>query len=79
MQNWIICLKHGDKYSSEYVNKLHNMVRRNCTLPFKFGCYTEKPEGIDPSIEIFPLPDIGMISGWWYKPYFFNQNIPTQG
>ncbi len=79
MQNWIICLKHGDKYSSEYVNKLHNMVRRNCTLPFRFGCYTENPKGLDPQIEVFPLPDIGMISGWWYKPYFFNPNIPTQG
>ena len=32
-KNFIVCLKHGTKYSSEYVNKLYNMVKRHCTIP----------------------------------------------
>ena len=24
-KNYVVCLKHGSKYSSEYVNKLYNM------------------------------------------------------
>ena len=55
------------------------MVRRNCTLPFEFACFTERPEGLDPGIKVFALPDLGTISGWWYKPMFFDPNLPTQG
>jgi hypothetical protein len=35
----IVCLKHGTKYNSDYVNRLYNMVQRNLTIPFKFFKY----------------------------------------
>ena len=52
--NWIPMSQAWRQEKPEYVNKLHNMVRRNCTLPFRFGCYTENPKGLDPQIEVFP-------------------------
>jgi hypothetical protein len=78
MDRWIVCLKHGRKYNSKYVNVLYNMVKRHCTLDFKFACYTEDPTDLDPDIHVFPLPE-AQVSGWWYKPYFFNPDLPTQG
>ena len=37
----VICVKHGNKYSSEYVKKLYSMVSRNMSEPFEFYCYTD--------------------------------------
>ena len=34
----IVCLKHGKKYSADYVNILYNMIRRNVTGDFNFYC-----------------------------------------
>src|SRR6056300_910981 len=28
-KRYVVCLKHGNKYNAEYVNKLFNMVSRN--------------------------------------------------
>ena len=52
----IVCMKWGDKYGPEYVNILYGMVNRNITLPFRFICLTEKPEGIRSEVDIKPLP-----------------------
>lgn len=67
----ILCLKYGDKYSPDYVNKLYNMVQRHLTVPHRFICFTEDSTGINPAIEIFPLPAINDIKGWWWKTYLF--------
>jgi len=74
---WLICLKVGTKYSSDYVNILSNMTARNSSN-VRFGCYTDDTSGIDKHIECFPLPNIP-VNGWWYKPYFFSKNLPTSG
>jgi len=52
----IVCMKWGTLYGPEYVNILYNMVKRNITLPFRFICMTERPEGIQSGVEIAPLP-----------------------
>ena len=80
VENYVVCLKHGKKYSADYVNNLYNMVSRNITLPFEFVCFTEDPLGIDEkNIRIFPLPKIDHAHGWWYKPLFFNKELPIKG
>ena len=53
----VVCMKWGDKYGAEYVNRLYNMVARNTTLPFKFVCFTDNANGLLPEIESRPLPD----------------------
>ena len=77
--NYVVCLKHGDKYSAEYVNILHNMVQRHTTIPINFVCFTENAQGIDPGIEIRPIPVHTEIKGWWYKPMFFNPGLGLNG
>ena len=77
--NYVVCLKYGDKYSAEYVNKLYSMVKRNLTVPFEFVCFTEDATNIDPDIRIEPIPLISGVTGWWYKPMFFNPNIALRG
>jgi hypothetical protein len=70
----IVCLKWGNKYSPEYVNKLYGMVKRNTTVPFVFHCMTEQSLGVAPEINVLPLPNMGL-HGWWYKLYLFNNNF----
>lgn len=53
-----LCIKWGNKYTSDYVNNLHGMVKRNYTKRFKFICYTDEPEGIDKGITVRPIPDV---------------------
>lgn len=71
----VVCLKYGNKYGPEYVNKLYSMVSRNLTLEHEFVCFTENTKGIDRSIKTQPLPtDLGL-TGWWFKPLFFNPSL----
>jgi len=69
----IMCLKHGGKYSADYVNNLYNMVKRHCTLPFDFICLTENSDFIDPNIIIKDLPTY--LQGWWCKPYLYSNDL----
>jgi hypothetical protein len=71
----VVCLKHGTKYSSLYVNRLKNMIKRHLTVPFRFVCFTDNPEGIDNDVVIEPLPSHDRISGWWWKPYLFKPGL----
>ena len=54
------CSLWGDKYSTDYVDKLYSMVERNCDEPFFFFCQTDK-RGFRREVEILPfltdLPD----------------------
>jgi len=77
--NYIVCLKYGNKYSAEYVNKLFAMVKRNLTVPFEFVCFTEDNTDINPDIRVNLIPLISGVVGWWYKPIFFNPNLGLNG
>ena len=61
----IVCLKWGSKYSSDYVNILYNMVRRNIDQEFKFFCYTDDPTGIIDGINIIDIKS--GLEKWWPK------------
>jgi hypothetical protein len=77
--NYVVCLKYGNKYSAEYVNKLYNSVKRNLTVPFEFVCITEDSTGINPNVVIKDLPITNGVTGWWYKPFVFDPNIDLKG
>ena len=53
----IVCIKWGTKYSVEYVNRLHNMVKRHLSLSHRFICLTDEHEvfELNPEIETRPL------------------------
>lgn len=52
----VICLKWGDRYGPEYVNRLYSMVRRNTERALRFICITDDPAGLDPEVETRPMP-----------------------
>jgi hypothetical protein len=76
-QIYILCLKHGTKYSSEYVNRLYNMCKRWCSLDFKFVCLTDNADQLNSDIMVLPIPS--GLSGWWCKPYMYSKELPIQG
>lgn len=75
----IVCVKAGQKYGPEYVNILHDMVRRNLLegTEGKFICFTDDPSGLNPGIEAREIPD--GIGGWWAKLTLFKPNVFEPG
>lgn len=59
MKKQVICIRWGEKYGVDYVNRLYAMVARNITPPFDFYCFTDTFEGLDPGITAMELPDLG--------------------
>lgn len=53
-------MKWGNKYSSDYVNTLHHMLKRQLTLPFTLSCFTDDASGISPEIQVFDLPALNI-------------------
>ena len=60
---YVICMKWGNKYGADYVNRLYNMVSRHLTLPFEMVCLTDDPTGIHPDIACYPIPELNLPSG----------------
>ncbi|MFC6634624.1 glycosyl transferase [Microbulbifer taiwanensis] len=56
----VICMKWGDKYGPEYVNRLYRQVSRWLRLPHRFVCLTDKVDGLLDGIETLPIPDLGI-------------------
>jgi hypothetical protein len=80
MQNkTIVCLKYGEKYSSDYVNKLYSMVSRHCNYKHKFVCMTEDITNLNSNIQVLPLKLYDDIQGWWYKTFLFEKNNGLTG
>lgn len=61
----VVCIKQGRLYGPEYVNRLRNSLGRHATQDFRFMCFTDSGEGIDPAIEQWPIPY--SLRGWWCK------------
>ena len=71
----IVCVKYGNKYNSEYVNRLLKMVRRNCSLPFFFYCMTDNNEGLDSDIKVIDLDMSLDLESYWWKICLFNLDL----
>ena len=74
---YVLCLKHGDKYSYDYVNRLYNMVERHCTLDYEFVCLTDNSEGLNENITVIDIPK--GLEGWWCKVYMYSKDLPIKG
>lgn len=70
----IVCLKWGNRYGPEYVNRLYAAVCRNTSLPFKFHCFTDDTSNIHSSIITHALP-YKNLQGWWNKLFLFSNEI----
>ena len=48
---------YRSKFTSEHVNTLYSMIKRNYPHPFTLTCITDNPAGIDSRIRVLPLWD----------------------
>jgi len=75
----IICMKWGDKFPVDYVNRLYAMVYRNMDTKFRFVCFTENSKGIRSEVEIQELPELKLPTGsperGWRKLTIFKKNF----
>lgn len=83
MNRYIITLKWGDRYGADYVNRLASSVRRHTTGPVSVVCFTDDARGIDPQVEVHPIPEIdlpadAMVTGW-RKLCLFRADLPIEG
>ena len=60
----VVCLKWGQLYGPDYVNKLYRGVARNLTIPFRFVCFTDDADGVETPVECMPLPPIELPAGY---------------
>jgi hypothetical protein len=68
----IVCMRWGDKYGPDYVNRLYGMVARNVSPPFRMYCLTDDPAGVRPEVQCRPMADLGfemprLRRGIWHK------------
>ena len=76
----IICMKWGNKFSPDYVNKLFNMVQRNLSIEHDFICFTDDKEGLQKGIiikklEKLPIGQRYYDDGCWPKLLMFKKNF----
>jgi len=75
----VICMKWGDKFPVDYVNRLYAMVSRNMEAEFRFVCFTENSIGIRPEVEIQALPELELPPGsperGWRKLTVFKKDF----
>lgn len=62
----VVCLKVGDKYGPEYVNRLFAMVGRHLSARHRFICITDDSRGLHWEITL-KEPEDPDLEGWWQK------------
>ena len=70
------CVYFEGKYSPDYVEKLYNGLKKHCTLPFEFICYSDNPNV--KADRVIPLPKDSKIKRHWHKLTFFNPEFADQ-
>lgn len=76
----VCCLKWGPAYGLDYANVLYRAVRHRLDRPHRFVCITDDGEGLDPGIEVAPLPDFPLPrelwgQGMWPKLSLFRPGV----
>ena len=66
----------GDTYTPDYVGKLYDGIRRNCSIPFESICISD-----DPSVEadvVLSYNHYGDVKKHWHKLKFFSPHFGYQ-
>jgi hypothetical protein len=67
----IVCVKWGDKYSSEEVNTVFGALRQYDTK-LTFLCYTDDPSGLAEWIDFEYIQPHENVDGFWNKAFLFD-------
>lgn len=77
----VLCLKWGTLFPVDYVNVLFRAVNAHLSTGYRFICLTDDAEGLNPRIDLAPIPDIGLTPaqirapGVWRKLALFHPDI----
>ena len=71
----IYTVKWGFKYGPEHVNRVFEQCKKYITSDFNFYCITEHAIGLNPEINVLPLPEHNYYEKWWNKLYLFDRNF----
>lgn len=74
----VLCVRFGNKYGREYVERLRNMVSRHMTVPYEFVCLTDDQHPIE-GVKSICQPNANYNKGWWHKTHMFDGNLPLSG
>lgn len=74
----VLCVRFGNKYGADYVEKLRNMVSRHLTVPYEFYCLTDDQHPID-GVKSIIRPNQGYVRGWWHKVHMFDPSLGLKG
>lgn len=74
----ILCVRFGNKYGREYVERLRNMIRRNITIPYELVCLTDDQHPIQDVRTIYQT-NANYQRGWWHKVHMFDPNLSISG
>lgn len=66
----VVCLKVGDAFSADYVNKLRVQVANNTALPYRFLCLTDDSKDVVADCK----PVTPWLPKWWGKLTLFQKN-----
>ena len=65
----VLCLKWGNRYGSEYVNRLYSMATRNTSRPLRVVCFTDDPTGIRSEVEVRMMPEFDLPEPMRWHPF----------
>lgn len=74
----VLCVRFGNKYGREYVERLRNMVARHLTVPYEFVCLTDDQHDMAGVRKIYQ-PNANYAKGWWHKTHMFDSALPLSG
>jgi len=66
----------GDLYTPDYVGKLFNSIRRNCSIPFQSVCISDNPN-VEADL-VLPYNHFSDVKKHWHKLKFFSPNFADQ-
>lgn len=80
----VIAFKWGQGYPARYTNILFRALRAQMSVPFRMMCVTDDPAGLDPGIEVAPIPDFALprdhwVPGMWPKLTAFAPGLVADG
>ena len=74
----ILCVRFGNKYGRDYVERLRNMVARNISVPHEIVCLTDDQHPLE-GVRRITMPDQGYAKQWWHKVHMFDPDLPLAG
>ena len=80
----VVCMRWGDRFPVDYVNRLYRGVMRNVARPTRFIAFTDDASGLDSGIEPREIPPIrlpatGLGGSPWRKLALWSPEIGLEG